>query len=509
MDTEIVIVGAGPSGISTGVKLKQAGIDDFVILECSDGVGGTWHNNRYPGLACDVPSLLFSFSYEQKYDWTETHASRAEIRDYLESIVDRYELRDHIRLQSEVTSAAWLDDESLWRIRVADGSEIDARIFVSALGMFTEVCWPDIPGRESFAGTSIHTARWPDDLRLDGKTVAVIGSAASAVQTVPAIAGEVGKLHVFQRTPNWILPKEEEIFAAKELERRRVGPADIVAKRQEIFDHFEYFTTWEDQDLFNEMRDEALANLEKHLPPGELREKLRPTRPFASQRVLFSNDYYPTFLRDNVELVTEPIDRIDQHGILTADGARRDVDVIVYATGYRANKFLSIIDVQGRGGRSLSDDWADGPQAYKGITIPGYPNLFMLYGPNTNQGSLLLMVEYQAEAVVAKIRLMRERGISWIDVRKDAHDAYNEELQAEIKRVGVWEELGSRYYRAASGRNVTQWPLNMTAYRERLEQEDLDAYELATLDDATQPNAQAEASQPTVELSPSGGRRRP
>jgi cyclohexanone monooxygenase len=473
----IVIVGAGPSGICTAIKLREAGIDDFVLLERSSAPGGTWQNNRYPGLACDVPSHLYSFTFEQKPDWRREFSYQPEIRAYMQEIVAKHGLGRSIRLNAEVREARWDDGACEWTFMLGDGSTVIGDVFVSALGMFNEIVWPDIEGLSSFAGEMLHTASWPEGKSLAGKRVAVIGTAASATQMIPVIASEVSQLYVYQRTANWVFPKPDKDYSEAELAEARENPAVGLAVREKYRDVYERLVLFDDQALMAQWTKGARELLAQVQDP-ETRRKLEPQVPAGSQRPLLSNEFYPTFNRPNVELVTEPIERITPRGVVTNDGKLREIDVLVLATGYAAYKFLSVIEVSGRGGLRLADAWKDGAIAYRGITTAGFPNLFMLYGPNTNNGSILFMIERQADYIVRKIRLLRDERLAWIEVRGEAMAAYNAWLQAEMAKVEAWRTVGSHYYRAASGRIVTQWPGNMAKFAEMTSAEDTGDYEL-------------------------------
>lgn len=472
---QIVIVGAGPGGICAGIKLKQAGFEDFIILEREAETGGTWVRNRYPGLTCDVHAYLYSFTFEQKPDWTEAYAPQSEIKAYMQGLVDRYGLAPYIRLQTAVTSAAWDDEQAEWHIRTAGGGEFVCQVFVSALGMFNELQWPDIPGLTDFAGHTIHTGDWPENADLADKRVAVIGSAASAVQTVPKIAPRVRQLTVYQRTANWIFPRPDESFSAADREALRADPGRVQAKRAEEHALLEQLITFEAPEMLAELEQAALDNLAVVEDP-ETRRKLQPQLSIGAQRPLFSNEFYASFNRSNVELVTEPIDAITATGVRSG-GRERPADVLILATGYAANKFLSVIDVSGRNGLDLDHAWAEGPEAYLGMTTAGFPNLFMLYGPNSNNGTILYMLELQVDYIVRKLQYMRDQDITWIDIRRSAQARYNAELQARMRNT-VWNEPGSQYYRIGNGKVVTQWPYNMAAYESRTRQPDLDAFEI-------------------------------
>jgi cation diffusion facilitator CzcD-associated flavoprotein CzcO len=473
----IAIAGAGPGGICAGIKLKQAGFDDFVILERSARVGGTWANARYPGLCCDTPSLLYSFTFEQKLDWTRTCARQPEIREYMQHCVDKYGLEQHIRFGAEIREARWDEAARTWVLKLADGSIESADVFISAIGMFNQLVWPDIDGLPGFGGPVVHTGDWPEDgLDVRGKRVAVIGCAASATQAVPELAKDAASLVVYLRTANWVMPKEDDPYTEAQLDEFRASPELGLAKRGEYLDWAEAVLTFDKPDLLKECEEKALENLAVVEDP-ETREKLRPRVPFGSQRILFSNDFYPTFNRDNVELVADPVAAIVPGGVRTVDGRERGADVLILATGYDTTRFLSVIDAVGRGGLRIDDAWKDGAQAYLGITVAGFPNLFMLYGPNTNQGSILLMHEYGCDYIVRKLEHMRDNGVAWIDLRQDVQDEYNEALQQHLGTVEVLQTIGTRYYRAASGRIVTQWPYTMAQYRDWTTRPDEDAFE--------------------------------
>lgn len=457
------------------IKLKKRGINDFIILERERGVGGTWFNNRYPGLSCDVPSSVYSFTFEQKLDWSRTFAPQEEIRRYVESCADKYEVSPHIRFESEVASAAWNDLLTEWTITLRDGAALTSRIFVSALGMFNQPAWPDITGLQDFRGQLVHTSRWPEGLDLQDRIIGIIGTAATATQLAPAIAPQVRQLDVYQRTPNWVLPKPDEAYCESALEAFRADPDDYAAKRQKMYDYFEQLIPFDKPDLIGQLEASALENLAAVADP-DTRRKLHPRISLGAQRPLFSNDFYPMFNRPNVRLIDTPIERVTGTNIRCSDGIEHPLDVLILATGYAANRFLSVIDVTGRTGRNLRQEWKDGAQAYRGVTVAGFPNLFMLYGPNTNNGSIMLMLEHQADYIVQKIEAMEQRHVAWLDVRRNVMDRYNDALQERLSK-SVWNLPGSHYYRARSGRVVTQWPETMSAYGNMMRESDWDAYE--------------------------------
>ena len=475
-ERRIGIIGAGPGGVATAIRMLEAGHDDVVLLEKASGVGGTWWHNRYPGLSCDIPSHLYSFSFAPKVDWSRPYGSRDEIHAYMDEVVDRFALRDRIHFDTEVRSATWDDERAVWSVTCANGATFEFDVVVAGLGMFNELHWPEIPGLDSFAGTSFHSARWDWDHDLTGERVGVIGSAASAVQFIPEIAPLVGHLTVFQRAANWVLPKEDTPYTAEQLDHFRAHPEDVATSRQTIFDRVDPLISFHNDDMLRLSTEAGLRNLEVVEDP-ELRRRLTPTGPYGCQRPLVSNDYYPTFNRPNVELVTETIDRITPAGVVTVDGVEHEFDTLIIATGFQTTKFLSAIDVTGRDGVELEKAWADGARAYLGITTAGFPNLFMLYGPNTNNGSIIYMLECQAEYAVQAVEWMDRDDLAWIDVKPEAEAAYNAQMQHDLDTVGVWGAGNCHnYYRGAGGYIVTQWPHSMSEYRRRTERIDEDAY---------------------------------
>ncbi len=472
----IGIIGAGPGGIATAIRMLEVGHDDVVLLEKASGVGGTWWHNRYPGLSCDIPSHLYSFSFAPKLDWKRPYGGRDEIHAYMDEVVDRFDLRDRIRFDTEVTAATWEDTNAVWRVTTRDGEQFEFDVVVAGLGMFNELHWPEIPGLDAFEGTQFHSARWDWEHDLTGERVGVIGSAASAVQFIPEIAKDVGHLTVFQRAANWVLPKEDTPWTAEQLEYFKAHPEEVAASRQAIFDRVDPLISFSKAEMLQLSTEAGLRNLEAVEDP-ELRRKLTPTGPYGCQRPLVSNDYYPTFNRPNVELVTEPIDRITPRGVTTIDGVEHEFDTLVIATGFQTTRFLSAIAVTGRDGIELEQAWADGAHAYLGISTAGFPNLFMLYGPNTNNGSIIYMLECQAEYAVRAVEWMDRDGVAWMDVKPAVEAEYNAGLQHDLDTVGVWGAGNCHnYYRGAGGYIVTQWPHSMSEYRLRTERFDEDAY---------------------------------
>lgn len=480
----VVIVGAGLGGIATAIGLLADGCDDFVVLDQAPGVGGTWFHNRYPGAECDVMSHLYSFSFEPNPRWTRRYARQPEILAYIEGVVDKYGVRPHLRLSTPVRSMTWDEERHRWNIGTDQG-ELSADLVVSGVGMFNEPVWPSIEGLDRFEGRVLHTARWPEGELLAGQRVAVIGTAASAVQLVPELAKTAAQLHVFQRTPVWVLPKDDRPYTDEDIDTFVTDADALNALRDEITERVNRTMTFDDPEVIRLAVEGGNRNIEQVEDPT-VRAKLTPFLPWGSRRPIVSNVYYPTFNRQNVELVTEPIERIERDGVVTADGALRPVDVVVCATGFAVTKYLSVIDVTGRDGRKLADEWADDPHAYLGVLASGFPNLVMLYGPNTNNGSILTMLESQAAFAVRQLRWMDEQGIAAFDVGRDVVERYNEELQTSLDAVVVWQAKPDGYYRGRSGRIVTQWPHSMADYDRRLREICPEQFDVVARADAVQ-----------------------
>ena len=476
--TTVLVIGAGPGGICAGITLARAGIRDFLIVEKAGGVGGTWWHNRYPGAECDVQSHLYSFSFEPKADWSRPYAGQAEIRDYVEHVARRYGMLGYCHFNTEVVSLRWDEGVSCWRVQLSGGASIVARFVISAIGMFNDIAVPEIPGLDTFRGTLFHTARWQDGHDLTGERVALIGSAASAIQTAPEIAPIVQQLDLYQRTPQWVLPKQDTPFTAAQLDHFRRHPDVVRNLRQTIWAQLEAAILFDDPALNASSEAAARRNIEVVADP-ELRRRLTPDWRYGCRRPLLSNRYYPMFNRPNVLLIDEGIRGIEPNGITTGNGQFRPVDTIILATGFETTRYLSSLDVTGRNGQHICDAWQDGAIAYRGITTSGFPNLFMVYGPNTNNNSLITMLELETDYAVRHIRRLLDSRLAWMDVKPDAMAAYNEQLQRDISGIAVWRSDCRGYYRAPSGRIVTQFPYTMTTFTRMLAMPDTDAYDCA------------------------------
>ena len=457
----IGIIGAGPGGLALGILLTRAGFRNFTIFDREDDVGGTWRINTYPGLACDVKSHLYSYSFDLNPDWSRLWSAQPEILAYFQRCADKYGLRPHLRLRTEIRSARWESDAQRWCLTTAGGEELHFGVVVSAVGLFTRPLLPELVEEEPFTGTVMHSSRWDHSIPLEGKRIAVLGTGSTASQLIPELAKVAAEVYSVQRSPTWILPKpdrhytrrERWVFAhvpfAKKLYRTRLwlrSEANI-----SVIEH--------GSDKTQEFTTIARGLLEKSVTDAELRRRLTPDYPMGCKRLVFSSDYLPALTRPNVEVLTSPARCLRARSLVTADGTERDVDVVVCATGYAAADYLGEIDVVGEHGATLRQAWRDGAHAYLGMAVPGFPNFFMLYGPNTNVGSnsVIFMLEAQAAYIVRALKYMRRKGKRYVAVRASALA----EFIARIDRwmVGtVWTTQCSNYFRAPNGRVVTQWP---------------------------------------------------
>ncbi len=466
----VAIVGAGFGGLATAVALRRAGVDDLVIVEGADGVGGTWRRNTYPGAACDIQSHLYSFSFAPNKSWSRTYARQPEILAYLESVADDFDLRRHLVLGTRLRAARWDADNGQWELRLdRDGkaSALTADVLVSAVGLFGSPRLPAIEGLTDFRGTLMHTAQWDPGADLAGNNVAVIGTGASGVQVVPELTKCAAHLTVFQRTPPWMVPKVDRPYSATELAQFRGNPLAARRVRWQIwkFQH-DNTATMADDPVVTARTEVATSFLERTVADEQLRRALTPGYPFRCKRVLLGDDYYRALQQDHVRLVTEPIDHVTETSIRTTTGEVVDVDTIVLATGFETAAYLSGIEIVGAGGHSLHERWGSDPSAYLGAAVSGFPNFFMLYGPNTNQGanSIVYILEAGARLVAsAVVRLARHGG--HLDVRPGAEKRYNEWLSADLERT-IWTRCDS-YFRSSTGRIVTQWPYTELDYARR------------------------------------------
>lgn len=475
----MIVVGAGFGGVGFGIKLRQSGESDFVILEKSPSVGGVWFKNDYPGSACDVPSHLysFSFSFAPRPDWPHKYARRADILHYLVDCAEHYGLVPHLRLSTEVTEARWDDGEARWTVRAAGGRSFRAPFLIAATGQLSMPYIPRLAG--SFAGAAFHAAEWNSATDLTGRTVAVIGTGASAIQIVPAIAPAVERLYVFQRHAAYVLPKDDDAYRPWQIAAFENIPGTLWLSRLLIYLRHEAsafgFITW--RAALRLKRRAFRRHLRRAIEDEALVARLTPDYRLGCKRILLSNDFYPALARANVELVTENIAALRDETIVTADGAARAVDTVIYATGFQATDFLAPIRIVGRGGRELHEVWDGAPGAYLGIAVAGFPNLFMLYGPNTNlaHNSVLFMIEGQIAYVLACLRRLRQAGAGMIEVDAPAQQRFVSRLR---RRLGnsIWAKGCTSWFLTGDGLNVANWPGYSLTYRLRTLRPDWRAY---------------------------------
>jgi cation diffusion facilitator CzcD-associated flavoprotein CzcO len=457
---DIAIIGAGFSGLGTAIRLRRQGIEDFVVLERHDDVGGTWWANTYPGCACDVPSHLYSFSFAPNPHWTRTYSPQPEIRAYLQRLAREHDLYRSIRLGTTVTSAAWDDDGGRWQLETSAGP-VSARVLIAGMGSLAEPRIPDLPGLDGFEGAVFHSARWDHEHDLTGERVAAVGTGASAIQFVPAIQPQVASLHVFQRTAPWVVPHTSRPISRAERRLYRRVPALQKAVRAGIYAAREALVLGfvKQPRLMRVPERVSRRHMREQISDRELRERVTPDYTIGCKRILPSNQWYPALAKENVELVTSPIRAVRARSIVTADGSERPVDTIVFGTGFHVTDAPWGEWVRGRGGRRLVDAWEGSPRAHLGCTVAGFPNLFLLLGPNTGLGhsSMVYMIESQITHVLDALRVMREHGAAVAEVRPEVQDAYNREVDAKMAGT-VWTTGCSSWYQDASGRVPALWP---------------------------------------------------
>ncbi len=475
-DSEItvdtLIIGGGFSGLCMAIKLREAGMNSFLLIEKSDDIGGTWYDNRYPGCACDIPSHLYSFSFEPSPDWSRMYPGQQEIHDYLKRCVQRHELTPHVRLNTRFREAIWNEAESMWHATAGEGIRIRARVLVSGIGGLHVPQYPKLKGMERFAGPKFHSSTWDHNVALDGKNVAVVGTGASAIQFVPQIAPRTGKLSLFQRTPPWIVPRIDFPFTEKWKQRFRRFPLIMRMFRQLIFwrQEFRVLGFLGNHFVRGKATEIATQHLEKQITDPKLRAALKPNYELGCKRVLVSDDYYLALTRPNVELVTSGISEVREHSIVTEDGVERPADVLIFGTGFRATEPLIGIRLVGRGGVEIHDAWRERMSAYLGVTVSGFPNLFLLLGPNTGLGhnSVVLMIEAQVRYVMSCLSLMKRKKKHVLEVREESQKNFVADIHRRLAGT-VWQSGGchSWYQDPRTGENTTLWPGSVVAYTRR------------------------------------------
>ncbi len=457
----VAIIGAGFGGIGAGITLKRKGIEDFVIFEGEPGVGGSWRTNTYPGCACDVPSHLYSYSFEPNPEWTRAFSPYDDIRKYIEHCSDKYDINPHVRLNTRVQDATFDETKGAWRVTTDDGQVTEARVLVQATGALSHPKYPDIEGMDDYEGVSVHAARWDDSVELAGKRVAVLGSGATAIQVVPSVAKQVADLKVFQRTPSWVLPKNDQVFTEAQKVRWRRSPWLQRFARLLIYWTMELALPalmWFPR-LLRVGERWHKRSLEASVEDPELREKLTPKYKVGCKRTLLSDDWFAAFARDNVHLVTEGIDRITPKGIRTVDGTEHEFDVLIYATGYEIMAPAFPFEIRGVGGRTLHEYWGEQPRAFFGLTVPSFPNLMLIMGPNTAPGhtSVLIYQEAQYDYIANYTDRLLKGGELYFDVKEDVVARHWQGLQNRM-RNSSWLSGCQSWYLNPDGSNSTMWP---------------------------------------------------
>ena len=485
---EVAILGAGISGLGMAVNLLRAKNTSFLIFEKNEGVGGTWRENTYPGLCCDVPSHFYSFSFAMNPDWSKTYPEQHEILDYLEGIADKFKIRPYIKFNAKVLGAKYNEDENLWNVSLDSGEIYKAKTLVSGLGQLNRPKWPEIKGIETFKGHSFHSAQWDHDYELKGKKVAVIGNGPSAIGFIPIIAKEVKNLTVFQRTPNWIVPKPDRIYGPFERFCLRYLP--LFARMYRFYWFFlqerNYLAFYQKHNpgtkfiekaisaistkfqLFNfesVYQAGALMLLDEQVDDSKFKEKLIPNYPIGCKRIIPTNDYFPTLCQDQVELETSLIEKIYDNKIVTKDGNEHEVDTIIYGTGFDTNIFISPVKITGLGGIQLDDVWRNGAEAYRGVMVPNFPNFFICYGPNTNTGhiSIIYIIESQILFIMKCLKYLKKNKLSYVDVKDDAMKSYNDNIQKKLSET-VWAGSCGSWYKNAQGKIINNYPGYGTEY---------------------------------------------
>jgi cation diffusion facilitator CzcD-associated flavoprotein CzcO len=477
---DAIIVGAGMSGMLCAIKLREMGCTSIVILDKADDVGGTWHENRYPGSGCDVPSHLYSYSFAPNPGWTRGYSLQPEIKAYFRKVAEDYGLLPLIRFGTEVMEARFDESNATWTVTSTAGESWTAPILILGVGQLNKPAIPDIPGRASFKGPQFHSAQWDDSVDFTGKSVAVIGSGASAVQFVPHIVKDAAKMTMFQRSANWIMQRNDTEIPEKT--RAAYAKYDWLRKLQRGYIHV---LLDQRSPIFEKpggkvaqgAKQACIDYMQSIITDPEMRAKLTPDYEIGCKRILVSDDFYPALAQPNAFVETTPIEKIEKKGARLADGTLVEADIIVWGTGFDTHHFISPMEVYGRSGRRLADDWQDGAEAYRGVSVTGYPNMFVMYGPNTNTGhiSIIYMVEQQARYAMQAIERLRKGHASWIEVRPEAQAAYNAEVRKRLDN-SVWATGCNSWYRTATGKIPNNYPGRAGQFANEMRHFEDDAY---------------------------------
>lgn len=458
---DVLIIGAGPSGLSTCIKLKEQGIINTIILDMASRIGGTWALNDYPGLFCDVPSEMYSLGYAPNPNWSRTYAPQAEIREYLDNVAHQFDIVGQIQLNTEVIEATWNSDSNRWLISTRDGRQYSAKVFVSATGFIGEAKMPSFPGQETFKGTLFHSGKWNHDYDLTGKRVAVIGSGASAIQFLPAIQPNVGHLYSFQRTPSWVLPKPD--FAVPNVIKTVFKKAPLLEKliREGTLWSLEpSLPVFMNEKIMRKLHALGKLNINLSIKDPAMRKALTPDHTLGCKRPMFSNNWYAALVKSNVSVLFQGLSHITETGVVGEDGKEIEVDTIIFGTGYAVAEPAIYRIIKGADGRSLSDIWQRQPRAYMGMSISGFPNMFMMLGPNSQNtvGSVMWTAEQQSVYISKAIKLMLDQRIECLEVKKTVQDQFNNRIDKRLAKMPVRADICKSYYLDDAGRNHIIWP---------------------------------------------------
>lgn len=477
---DAIVIGAGYAGLGQGAQFVQDGVENFLILEKSDQIGGVWRDNTYPGAACDTQSVIYCYSYFLNIGVSRMYAGGVELLGYLQALAKEFGLEQNIRLNQHVVSTVWIEGESHWKVSTAAGETYFTRVLIPAWGQLGTPSIPNFQGLESFKGKAFHSAQWDHTVDLKGLKVGSIGAAASAVQYVPEVAKVAGQLSVFQRSANYILPRNQKIFSEAELAEFASNPDSYRELRQSIHDEREagFERTRRATDAAAEGMAAARAHLEEQIQDPALREKFTPDYDFGCKRILRADEFYPAFNRDNVELVTEGIERVTENGIITKDGVEHELDVIIFGTGFKSQAFQGSTDIIGSNGRTLDERWGNAPEAYLGMTVDGFPNLFILYGPNTNLNhhSIVAMLEAQNKYVRQAVEYIRDSENKVLEVSAEKLQQFNVEIQNELQNSAFSSECSS-WYKNEDGKVINNWSGTVAEYHHLTETLDVEDFQ--------------------------------
>lgn len=477
MSTKIhssIIIGSGFSGLAMAIKLKEKGIHDFIILEKAKEVGGTWRENTYPGAECDVPSALYSYSFESYPDWEYKWSLQSQILDYIKGVAKKHQLYQHIHFQKEMAAAAWHEKEGIWIVHTKDGNQYKGKTLVTAIGQLHHPSTPNFKGKDTFSGPSFHSAIWNHDVSLAGKTVGVIGNAASAIQFIPEIAKVAGKVVIFQRSANWMLPKQDRVYKEweKNLVRRFPFLLKVYRLRLWLLGGGLFFLMKKGNNWLRKLYQQQSINyIKEHIKDQELVKHLTPDYPMGAKRVLFSDNYYAALAQPSVKVVTGGVSEITKNSILAGDGSKHEVDVLIYATGFKTNPFLMNLGIKGKDELTIREAWKDGPKNYLGMTVSNFPNLFIMYGPNTNLGhnSIIIMSEAQAKYIAACVANLKKNNWKSLEIKKEIMESYHQSTQNRLKNM-IWTQIEDSWYKSANGNIPNNYPGRTMEYIRKTKQ---------------------------------------